>query len=226
MTSKYRKAIKAGALFLVFCVSHVYVQANLTKPGVTTNGAASNMAQGDELFGRLTTRRNSSILVNGNNVGSGTTILSGAQLQTPDGVGATVLLQTVGKIDIAPKTNLTVAFNKGNVEVSLVTGCLILNTDAGTKGAVKTPQGTTQITGVEKSSSMDICAGEPGAASPVLGQGAAANAGAGSLVTSGGGPTGLNPAATVSLVVAAGAALISDVSTTDRTPSDRPAAIP
>lgn len=226
MISKYEKAIKAGSLFLALCMSQVYVQANLTKPGVTTQGAASNMVPGGELSGRLTTRRNRPILVNGNRVGSGTTILSGAQLQTPDGVGASVLLPTAGKIDIAPKTNLTVAFHKGHVGVTLAAGCLILTTDAGTKGAVKTPQGATQITGPEEPSSMDICAGEPGAASPVLGQGAAARAGAGALVTSGGGPLSLNPAATASVVAAAAAAIVSGASTADKTPSDRPAAIP
>lgn len=226
MISKYERTIKAGALFLVFCVSPAYVQANLTEPAMTTPGAASNMAPGGELAGRLTTRRNKFILVNGNRVGSGATILSGAQLQTPDGVGATVLLPATGKIDIAPKTNLTVAFHKGHVGISLAAGCLILTTDAGTKGAVKTPQGTTQITGPAESASVDICAGEPGAASPVLGQGAAASAGAGALVTSGGGPLSLNPAATTLVVVAAAAVIASGASAADKTPSDRPAAIP
>lgn len=181
MSSRSRKALKFIALFLIFSVSQVYVQADFGNRRVNETGAASDTASGKPIFGKLTTIKNQPINVNGNSVSSGTSIRSGTQLQTPDGVGATISLRPMGKLDIAPKTELVLVFDKGNIEVTLIAGCIILTTHEGITGAVKTPQGVTERTDPAKLSSIDVCTGDQGAASPLIGEGAAAKAGAGVL---------------------------------------------
>ena len=65
------------------------------------------------------------------------------------------------------------------MEIDLTAGCVILSTEKGITGLVKTPQGINQKIGPEKLSFIDVCTGESGAASPIIGQGAAMKAGAG-----------------------------------------------
>jgi hypothetical protein len=139
MTARGQKATSVVALFLVFAVSQVYVQANLLTKKASATSAATASAP---LAGKLATRKDQPILLNGSNANGGATILPGAQLETPAAVGATVSLGKLGKLDLAPKTQLTIAFGEHNVAVALTTGAVILTTNAGVEGTVTTDAGT------------------------------------------------------------------------------------
>lgn len=131
------------------------------------------------LSGQLSTVAQAKILVNGNSTPSGATIFTDSQIQTPEAIGAAIILWSLGRVDIAPKTNLVLTFTGETMDVNLIAGCLILTTEAGITGTIKTPQGVTHKIGPEKRAFIDVCTGDAGAASPIIGQGAAMKAGAG-----------------------------------------------
>ena len=178
MTLRSRKALQSVALLLLFSVWQVYGQANLNEQSAVGRGAVPSKIRVKPVLGRLATVGDKPVVVHDSAVRSGATIISGSQLQTPEGARATVQWEYLGRLDIAPKTDLTLTFSEGNVEVDLITGCVILTTYEGTTGIIKTPQGTTNVIGPEKRSFIDVCTGERGG-SPQIGQGAAIVAGAG-----------------------------------------------
>lgn len=122
------------------------------------------------LTGKLTTRGSKPVIVNGNKVNAGTAIFSGAQIQSPENVGATVDLGTLGRLDLAPKTDITLTFSAGNVAVELRAGYVVLTTQKGVKGYVRTPEGALSQTDPTKLSSVVVrMAGSvgPEAAAPI-----------------------------------------------------------
>jgi hypothetical protein len=216
MSTVKSRIVKATALGLALAVTHVCLSAELVQAATARLVAKATAVQGGAQ-GRLTTRGNNPITVNGNSAKSGETIFSGQSIQTPAGVGATVNLPGIGRVDIAPNTNLTLTFENGKVNVVLVSGCVILTADRGNVGSVEAG-GTTQRTEGEEGGVIDVCSSTPGAA-PIVGQGAAAAAGSGAAgagaaagtaaattttAAAGGGLFGLGTAGTVGFLTAAG----------------------
>ncbi|MFL6230481.1 MAG: hypothetical protein ACJ741_17045 [Pyrinomonadaceae bacterium] len=199
MTSQKRFTTRALALFLALAVLQVYVQAALFD---TTPKAAAPAAQGAQpMSGRLMTRGDKPVTVNGNSAKSGETIFSGQQIQTPDGVGATVTLPGLGRVEIAPNTNATITFENGRLDVNVVSGCVVLHTDKGVAGSVETAGGATQHTDASKASSVDTCVGKKLGAAGAAGGPAAGGAAAGSAA---GGAFGIGVPATVAALGAVG----------------------
>jgi len=169
------KAAKFIALALVLATAQLYVHADLLR---TASARLVSAANWQSHQGRLTTRGNNPVTVNGNSAKSGETIFSGQQIQTPEGVGATVQLGGLGRVDIAPNTNLTLTFEDGKINVALASGCVILTADKGVLGTVQAG-GAEQQTDQAKGGAIDVCTSQTPGAAPVVGQGAAAGAGAG-----------------------------------------------
>ena len=198
-TSKMAKTL---SLFLVFCVTQVYVQANLTthKPAV--------LPDRDLIAGRLSTTGNKLVFVDGDSVASGTAILSGAQIQTPAEVGATANLGRLGKVDLAPETNLRVAFDRESVDVTIAQGYAVLTTSAGIRGSLTTPEKTERtdpatVSSVEASAGQDKDKDKDRGAAGAGGQGAGGAGGTQGNVS--GGLFGIGKPATIAFVVAASA---------------------
>ena len=169
------KAAKFIALALVLATAQVYVYADLLR---SSSARLISAASWQSHEGRLTTRGNNPVTVNGNSAKSGETIFSGQQIQTPEGVGATVQLGGLGRVDIAPNTNLTLTFEEGKISVALASGCVILTAGKGVVGTVQAG-GAEQQTDRAKGGTIDVCTSQTPGAAPVIGQGAAAGAGAG-----------------------------------------------
>ena len=106
------------------------------------------------LMGKLKTRDNKPILINGHKAVSGTTLLSGSEIQCPDKVGATIDLGSLGRLDIAPNTDLTLTFNASSVTVQLRSGYVVLTTNKGICGLVNTTDGEVFKTDCSKTSSV------------------------------------------------------------------------
>jgi hypothetical protein len=189
MTLRNRKAVKAIALLLVFSIAQIYVQANFAVTSLARKASVFPTTQASTA--RITTRGNQPILVNGNNVSSGGTLLTGATIETPDAVGATIDLGPLGTIDLAPNTKIELQFEDGKIRVKIIQGCVIVKPKKGTAATVDTDQGTAAsmsadgtMTGGDpnnnnkKGGALDVCL-PPGSTSPISGAGAAANAGAG-----------------------------------------------
>lgn len=119
MKPRSKKALKALAIFLSFAFAQVYVSAAL--PGAEP-GAVPQQA----LTARLTTRNNQPITVNGNAAGTGATILTGATIETPDQVGATIDLGDAGIVELQPNSKIQLDFDaNGNVRVKVIRGCAV-----------------------------------------------------------------------------------------------------
>jgi hypothetical protein len=136
--------------------------------------------------GKLITRGNQPVMVNGIPATSGATILSGSTIETGDMVGATIELGALGTVDIAPNTKFVLTFSAdGTVNVTVMEGCLILRVKQGTYGVINTSGGevahndSTQ----RQPAVLDVCLPK-GAPEAIVNQGAASNAGAGAGASS------------------------------------------
>jgi len=148
MNSRQLKATKAIALFLVFSVSQICVQASLLGTSIAPSSATSKG------IATLLTRGNNPISVNGNEATSGMTIFSGAQLLTPQKVGATVRIEGLGQLDLAPDTNVSLNFDYNQVNVNLAGGYAVLTTNKNVAGLITTAEGVIARTEAAKGSSV------------------------------------------------------------------------
>src|ERR1700730_15868213 len=137
MSLRQRKAFKAIAVFLAFSFAQVYVQTSFAEPGAN----APSVPVPQQFVARLTTRGNQPITVNGAAASGGATILTGATIETPDQVGATIDLGALGTLDIAPNTKLMIEFDQNGAKVKLISGCVILRTRKSHDGEIDTDQG-------------------------------------------------------------------------------------
>jgi hypothetical protein len=179
-------------LLIVFSLLQFYVVFAIAAPSLGSETALATVAPLQVITGRLTTRDNQPVTVNGNSMTSGGTILSGAIIETGDGVGATVHLGLLGSVDIAPNSKVQIEFSAGQIKVTIIQGCAIVRNRKGTFAQVFTDKGlaTNNDPNQKQAVTQDVCypSGAPG---PIVNQGAAANAGAGSgmgdTTTAGGG---------------------------------------
>jgi len=138
MEPRRNKRMKAVALTLVLSLVQTYVLM-----GQATAAADSAEAKpgAESLFGRLEMDQDKSLTLNGAGAINGTTVFSGAQVSTPEGVEAAVVLDALGRLDIAPGTELSLTFAKGKVDVLVSKGYAYLSTEEGVVGTVKYPEG-------------------------------------------------------------------------------------
>lgn len=174
----YRKLV--GMLF-AFSLLHSSVGAIPTTDLAAELGNASNdnpeKGTARAVFGRLAIVGDKTIAINGNNVRSGATIMTGTVIETPDGVSASLQLAPLGRLDIAPHTKLQLRFGGENINVSLLTGCVILATAVGTKGAVVTARGRSENIGPTAASTVEVCTEDAGNVFPISGEGVATTSG-------------------------------------------------
>lgn len=204
MNLRYQKLTTATALLVTFAVGQLYVGITFAEAnsGLSVSGAVPI-----QLMGILTTSNNKPITVNGASAISGATIPSGATIETPDGVGATIRLAGLGSLCIAPNTKLTLEFDQQGklIRVTVTEGCVILRTSKDVSGAINGPQGVIgQIAASATGGALDVCL-KPGAA-PSINQGAAVDAGAGASAVDCGAagaaavPPGIPPAVTAAFI--------------------------
>ncbi len=205
MNLRYQRLTSATALLLTLAVGQLYV-------GITFAEANSALSVSGAvplaLMGILTTSNNKPITVNGANAISGATIPSGATIETPDGVGATIRLGPLGSLCIAPNTKLSLEFDQQGklVKITVTEGCVILRASKNVSGAINGPQGVIgQIAASATGGSLDVCL-KAGTA-PSINQGAAVDAHAGASVIDCGAagaaaapPTGIPPAVTAAFI--------------------------
>jgi len=120
MEIRKKKALKALAVFLAFSFAQVYVQAGLPNP------APAPGTPQRPVTAKLITKNNQAITVNGNSLGNGGTLLTGATIETPDQFGATIDLGDAGVIELQPGTKIQLDFDEnGNVRVKVIRGCAV-----------------------------------------------------------------------------------------------------
>ena len=214
MSLKQRKCLTAIGTVLLFSIAQISVQVGFAQPA-----AGGLPVPPQQFIARLTTRNNLAITVNGNGAATGSSILTGATIETGPDQSATVNLGPLGVLDIAPNTKLVLTYDEqGNVKVMLLQGCAVLATRKKTEGEITTQQGSAGKTDRKQGGILDVCF-PPGASSPVVNQGAAVAAGAGAGVgapagaaaAGAGGLFGIGVPATIAILVGAGSAALTPV---------------
>lgn len=112
------------------------------------------------IAGKLVTRGSQPVLVNGNIVGAGTTVLSGANVQTFNSGRVTINLGALGSLDLAPYTMTTLDFGDGKITGTLKRGCATLNANPNVKGVLLTLDGATPRTAStdgSRTATVDLC---------------------------------------------------------------------
>jgi hypothetical protein len=161
MNSLKNRIVKATAVALVLAVAHLCLNAELVRAQAAR--LIAGVAPQTAVQGRLTTKGNNPVTVNGNSARSGETIFSGQSIQTPDGVGATVSLPGLGRVEMAPNTSITLTFESGKINVTLVYGCVVLTADKGTTGTL-VEGNSTRRTDPDKGGTIDTCNKKPAGA--------------------------------------------------------------
>ena len=137
----------------------VFLIIQLKTAGFSAGGEVSSSPEirQQSLMAILTVPGNQSISVNSTKAIDGATILSGAAIATPNEVSATIVIGSLGTLDIAPNTTLKTEFDQsGKVKATLTQGCAIMHTRKNTVGEVVTPDGITKTNSRETSSLM-VC---------------------------------------------------------------------
>jgi hypothetical protein len=105
----------------------------------------------------LTTAGNQSVIVNGASANSGATIMPGAVIETPSGVGASLSFPGHFKLDLSPGAKVSVEFDGDSIKVTVIQGCVVLHTMKGTTGEIDTSKGEAGKTDGSKDLRLDIC---------------------------------------------------------------------
>ena len=120
MATRRRKVATAIAVFCAFTCSQIYALAGLpnANPGTPTPQRSITAV--------LRTRNNLPIKVNGTDVGTGVSILTGAEIETPDSVTAEIDLGDGSVVEIQPNSKIELSYDQdGNVKVKVLRGCVM-----------------------------------------------------------------------------------------------------
>jgi hypothetical protein len=152
MNSRIKRASSVAALLLAFAVSQVYLPVSLAEL------AANLGTPSPQATAVLSTGGNQPISVNGASAISGATILSGATIETPAGVRATVNFPGHFSLEIDGDSKLMLDFDGSSVKVTVIRGCVELDTRKGTSGQVvnETGQSLGKTDG-SKDDDVDYC---------------------------------------------------------------------
>jgi hypothetical protein len=165
MTNQRRKGSRAIAVFLAFALAQVFIQLSFAAPAVVPQ----------QFIARINTTGNQPITVNNASAASGASLLTGATIETPAAVSATIDLGALGTVELQPNSSIQLDFDdSGNVRVKVLRGCLVMKKNGKGVGEVYTAEGASEKSGGGKG--MAFCYAN-GGLSP-LGQTAAAAGGA------------------------------------------------
>ena len=151
MNIRHTRGARAIAVLLTFLLTQILVAA----PGAVESRLDVPLPQAAAV---LTTQGNKPITVNGASTTSGATILTGAMIETPSDVSATISIPGHGTLMIPAGTKLTLQYDQaGNIRVTLLQGCVVLNTKKGTLGEVANAQGTLGKADGGNDATIDTC---------------------------------------------------------------------
>ena len=131
------RPVRILAVCMLVAVVNVFVFAN---------GAMSS-SNNKALLGRLITTSNRPVLVNGGEAVTGSVILSGAQVMTSAGGQATVQLEKIASVTIAPNSFVTLNFDAKNVMVRVASGSATVAAADGVTAAVVDANGKAVVPG-------------------------------------------------------------------------------
>jgi len=137
MTNQRRHFSRATAVFLAFALVQICIQLSFAAPAPVPQ----------QFIARLTTTGNQPITVNGSSAASGATLLTGAMIETPADVSATIDLGALGTVELQPNSSVQLDFDdNGNVRVKVLRGCARINKRGNGVGELYTAEGASEKT--------------------------------------------------------------------------------
>lgn len=133
---RYQKTLKSIAQVLMICILNLYVFCSL--PGTTVLAQTPNPKVATGLLNIFGTR---DVLLNGNKVSDGATVLSGGEIQVQDSGSAAVTLDRLGRLDVGCRSAVRLTFTMGQIEVTVLSGYARLVTNQGVTGTLIAPDG-------------------------------------------------------------------------------------
>ena len=171
MIKQRRNSSRAIAVFLAFALVQICIQLSFAAPVVP-----------QQFIARLTTTGNQPITVNNASAASGASLLTGATIETPAAVSATIDLGALGTVELPPNSSIQLDFDdNGNVRVKVLRGCVTIKKRGPGIGEIYTGEGASEKTNSNRSG-MGFCFLN-GGLNPI-GQTAAAAGSGGGLGTS------------------------------------------
>ena len=107
-----------------------------------------------QISGKLITSGNLPVTINGNSTQGGATILSGAVIETPANVTATIQVGDLGVVELQPGSIAVIDFTSNTIKVTLRQGCVTLDTNKGTSGSIVDSKGMAFTTNTESEEGM------------------------------------------------------------------------
>lgn len=129
----------------------------LTLSLVLTNFCAGMVWAAPQVLARLMTEGGPA-RVDGNDAPDGSSLISGATIETPANVAATIQIGSLGTVELTPGSIIVLHFTNTNINVVLKQGCSILQTNKGTMGSITDSQGVALKTNSEAKEGV---AGDP-----------------------------------------------------------------
>jgi hypothetical protein len=158
MNPKRRNGPRAIAALLLFSIAQISLQVGFAEPN-NENNAISSVPQ--QLVGRLTTKNNQPVTVNGLSANTGASILSGATIETGAAQSATVDLGPLGSLRIEPNTRVVLTFEQGVAKALVLSGCVTLKAEKGTTGEIATEQSSHSKTDPVAGGTLTNCSASP-----------------------------------------------------------------
>lgn len=136
MTIQYRKGFRIIAVLLAVAFVQAVVQLSFAIP-----------ASAQQFIARLTTTGNQPVTVNNASAASGANLLTGATIETPAAVRATIDLGALGTVELQPNSSIKLDFNdSGNVRAKVLRGCVVMKKSGPGSGEVYTGEGSSEKT--------------------------------------------------------------------------------
>jgi hypothetical protein len=126
MKLKNNRAYKGISLALMTILLHLSVGATMAAP--------------TQVIAKLLTT-GGTIKVNDNDSPSGSSIVSGAVIETPDNIAATIQIGDLGILELPPGSLAVLEYSGNNIKVTLRRGCAILETNKNTTGSIVNTDG-------------------------------------------------------------------------------------
>jgi hypothetical protein len=140
MTKQRRNASRATALFLAFALVQVCIQLSFAAPATAAPAP-------QQFIARLTTTGNQPITVNNASAASGASLLTGATIETPAAVSATIDLGALGTVELQPNSSIQLDFDdSGNVRVKILRGCVAIKKKGPGEAEAYTAEGASEKT--------------------------------------------------------------------------------
>jgi len=140
MTTKGQKGMRALAVFLAFAIAQISIQLSFAEP----TSSSTVLAVPQQFIARLSTS-GGPITVNGLSAGSGASLLTGATIETPAAVSATIDLGELGTVELPPNSAIQLDFaDDGNVRVKILRGCAVVKKKGRGEAEVYTAEGSSE----------------------------------------------------------------------------------